>query len=144
MNTLEKEALYKFLLSVDQAFPIPLSCKVDLWEYTCKLVQKATLCIKTQGEGIVGLVAGYTEDLIDNMAYIAVAAVAEKERKKGIARELIVEFINICRQKQIERIHLYAVSTNIAALKLYDSLGFEVFTLEDEVRPMDVHLILKI
>ena len=40
-------------------------------------------------EEIVGLVAGYTENVINGMAYIALVGVVEEAQRRGIASKLV-------------------------------------------------------
>lgn len=131
----------EFLIKVDKSFPVPLSKKQNLSEFAIKLNEKATLCIKENDGEIVSMVAGYTENLIGNIAYISVVATLEGERGKGYSKSLVKDFIEICRQKKIDAVHLYTVATNISAVNLYKKLGFVEYIMENEPRPDDLHLI---
>lgn len=133
--------LEKFLRRVDRTFPVPLSQKQDLAAYAQKLYEKATLCAVYNGEDIVSLTAGYTDCLADGIAYIAVVATVPSEGGKGLASETVRRFIAVCREKNISAVHLYAVPSNIAAMKMYEKLGFERYEVLNEPRPNDAHLI---
>ena len=130
-----------FLKATDQTFPVPLSQKQDLSAYAQKLYEKATLCAAYAGEEIVSLVAGYTENLPDERAYIAIVATLPKARGNGLASQLIKELIGICRKKNIKAVHLYAVPDNIPAMNMYYALGFQDLRVADEPRKEDAHLI---
>lgn len=134
--------LERFLRQVDRSFPVPLSRKQELGAYARKLCEKATLCACCEGDEIISLVAGYTDDLPEDKAYMAVAATLPHARGRGLARKLVQEFIAICREKRIRAVHLYAVPSNAPAMKLYRSLGFRDYVIPDEPRPEDAHLIL--
>lgn len=71
MDKLNKENLFFFLKTVDRDFPVNLSDKVDLKQYTDKLLKKATICYKENNSIITGVVAGYTDNLENGIAYIA-------------------------------------------------------------------------
>lgn len=144
MNNIEKNDLVKYLKKVDLSFPIPLSRKVNLEEYADKLLEKATLCCEYKEHELVGLVAGYTDNLINNLAYIALVGVTENAQHQGIASRLVKEFCEICNKKKIDKVHLYTDTTNIKAIKMYKKLGFEEFFIENESRPQDIHFILNI
>lgn len=133
-----------FLMAVDGLFPIPLSQKQNLTAYAKKLYEKATLCVVCREEEIVSMVAGYTDHLPDERAYIAIVATLPKAVRKGLAGSLVKEFIGICREKHIKAVHLYAVADNIGAMKLYHSLGFQELRIADEPRKEDVHLIFEL
>lgn len=141
---LNKDNLKNFLIAVDKSFPTPLSEKQDLDMLAEKFIQKATLCYAEDQNAITALVAGYTENVTDNMAYISVVATLEASRGKGLASGLICEFVAIARDKGLDGVHLYAVRSNIAAVKMYHKLGFTEWNCVDEVRPHDLHLIYRI
>lgn len=130
-----------FLKKTDELFPVPLSQKQDLAAYAKKLYERATLCVAHEGEEIVSMVAGYTENIPDEWAYIAVVATLPEARGKGLASRLIKEFIDNCRKKHINAVHLYAVPDNIPAMNMYYSIGFQDIQIPDEPRQEDAHLI---
>lgn len=141
MQKLEFEEVLQFLKAADLSFPVPLSQKQDLELLARKFCEKATLChIQEEGE-TVALVAGYTENLTDNMAYISVVATLPEARGKGYARTLVKQFLDICQNKCIEAAHLYTDKSNAAAITLYEKLGFVPCVADNEPRPEDVHLI---
>ena len=115
---IQVEKIESFLTKADKSFPVPLSKKQNLSEFAIKLSEKATLCIKEENGEIVSMVAGYTESLENNIAYISVVATLENARGKGYAKASVKEFIEICRQKKINAVHLYTVSSNISASSL--------------------------
>ncbi|MBO5312819.1 MAG: GNAT family N-acetyltransferase [Clostridia bacterium] len=135
------EKIEKFLRLVDKDFPVPLSCKQDLSQLARKLCEKGTLCAREENGEIVALVAGYTDNLENNIAYISVVATRKDARGKGYARALVCEFIDICREKGIDAVHLYTVHSNTSAVKMYNSIGFMEWVVEDEPRKNDLHLI---
>lgn len=141
MYKISKSILEDFLNDVDQTFPIPLSNKVRLDDYAQKLITKATLCTEMMDNKLVGLVAGYTENIYENMAYIAVVAILKEYHHKGIATHLLKEFFEICKKKKIVSIHVYTDTKNVGAIELYKKVGFEEYIRQDEPRPLDVHLI---
>lgn len=144
MNNIKKNDLINYLKKVDFSFPIPLSRKVDLDEYADKLLEKATLCCEYKENELVGLVAGYTDNLVNNLAYIALVGVTENAQHQGIASGLVKEFCKVCNNKKIYKVHLYTDATNIKAIRMYKKLGFEEFLIENESRPQDIHFILNI
>lgn len=131
----------EFLIAVDETFPVPLSKKQNLSDYAHKLYEKATICAALENERIVSLAAGYTENLADDSAYLAILATLPCARGKGLAAKLVKEFMQVCVDKGIRSMHLYAVSTNTPAMNLYYSLGFKNLQLADEPRKDDAHLI---
>lgn len=131
----------EFLKKVDKSFPTPLSQKQNLSEFALKLCEKATICEKREDGKIVAIVAGYTENIVDNIAYISVVATTESARGKGYSKELIKEFFEICKIKKIKAVHLYTARTNIIAINMYHKIGFVELIVENEPRKNDLHLI---
>lgn len=141
MTNLTVQQILDFLKRVDTTFPVPLSKKQSLAELAQKFYDKATICAESEHDKIVCIVAGYTEELTDNIAYISVIATLPEARGKGYAKKLIKQFLYICKDKNISAVHLYADKSNVIAIRLYEKLGFVVYSANDEPRPQDMHLI---
>lgn len=131
----------KFLEKADQLFPIPLSEKQNLDEFAKKLYEKATVCKVSEGDHIMALLAGYTDNVEDGLGYISIVATLPQAQGKGYGTSLIREFLDIAQSKGLRAVHLYAVKENIPAMRMYKKLGFEDFVIDDEPRPNDAHLI---
>lgn len=143
MIELNEDILSSFLKRINYDFPIPLDKKVNIDEYVKKIL-KGTIKVYKCNNKILGLVAGYTENIINNSAYISIVAVDKEFRGQGIANLLIKEFINDCIMKNIESINLYTHSTNINAIKMYKRLGFEENKVQNKDRRDDIHLVYRI
>ena len=141
---LEINKIKAFLTEVDKSFPVPLSDKQDLNILAEKFAKHATVCKIEEKGKIVAMVSGYTENVTDNMAYISVVASLPCARGKGYATKLVLNFIGIARSKKLSAIHLYTVRSNIAAVRMYEKIGFTEYLCEDETRPDDLHLIYHI
>ncbi len=130
-------------MKVDSLFPVPLSKKQNLQEFALKLCEKATVCTVCENRQIIAMVAGYTENVIDNMGYISVVATLPEAQGRGLAKQLVQEFLEIARKNNLSGVHLYAVRGNVSAMAMYRSLGFEEWTPANEARPQDVHWIYR-
>ena len=137
----DSKAIFEFLSSVDHDFPVPNKKKVNLLEYAEKLIQKASLFAVYDKEKITALVAGYTVNLSNEMAYVAVVSTRKEYRGHGLAEKLLKEFLEECQLKSIKAVHLYTQESNSAAVRLYLKLGFETYSMPNEPRPNDLHLI---
>lgn len=135
------EQLKVFLNAVDKDFPIPLSQKQDLTALADKFYQYGTLFAEVDGGKIVSLVAGYTDNVINDRAYLSVVATLEEGRGRGLAPRLVNRFIDFARSKGLNAVHLYTDKSNIVAIEMYKKLGFEVVCDDNEPRPDDVHFI---
>ena len=139
-----EQQIEQFLWAVDESFPIPLSHKQDLHLFAKKLFEKATLCTEIEQGRILAMVAGYTENVTDDLAYISVVATLPEARGRRLASALIERFIAIARERGLRAVHLYTVRTNTSAMRMYQRLGFSEWVKVDEPRPEDVHLIYRL
>ena len=83
------------------------------------------LVAKANGD-IVGFIIVQVEIENDTLfGHIITVNVAPSYRRKGIARKLLEEIEDIFKQKGISECHLEVREDNNAALKLYQSLGYQ-------------------
>lgn len=141
LNDKKRTDVEKFLHAVDRNFPIPLSSKQNIKQFAAKLCEKGTLCTVYESGEIVAMTAGYTKDIIDNQAYISIVATKTEFQGKGYATKLIKEFIDISRETGLSSIHLYTARQNLNAINLYKRIGFREWSILEEPRPDDMHLI---
>lgn len=144
-KNLNSKLIAEFLKNVSYDFPIPLDEKVDIDKYSKKILN-GTIKFYMQEDKIGAMVGGYTENILNNTAYIAIVAVDKRLRGRGIAKKLIYEFISECNDKGIKSVNLYTHKSNYIAIKMYKELGFreEIYGEYKEYRNEDVHLIYNI
>lgn len=135
------EQIEEFLIAVDHDFPVPISKKVDLKEYAKKLFENATICYEYQNGVIAAMVAGYTKNLTENLAFVSIMATRKEYRGHGFASKQLAKFLEECRKVEASGAHVYAVESNLPAVATYKKLGFERYDIADEPRPEDLHLI---
>ena len=140
-DSLKISQIEDFLIGVDRMFPIPLSKKVDLHQLAMKFHEKATIFSEIYQEKIVAMVVGYTENVIDDKAYISVVATKPEFQGNGIAKKLVNKFLTFSKKKGLKAVHLYTSYTNIKAISLYEAIGFVKWKLDNEPRKEDLHLI---
>lgn len=133
------EQLYNYLQEVNMDFPIPLSEKSNLMELANKLFKYGTIKSVMEGEEVCGLVAGYTKQVINNMAYISIVSVKRKYRGQGIGSKLVKQFVCECKRKELSGVHLYTHNTNCKAIDMYKRIGFREEVNSDDTRKSDVH-----
>ena len=132
----------EFLATVDKDFPVPISEKVDISDFSRKLCEKATIVTEIKENKIVAMAAGYTENTENQLAYVSILGTIKEYRGQGLANKLLSEFINISKQKGLKGVHLYTAQTNECALSVYSKHGFTEYIVENEIRPDDLHLVL--
>lgn len=141
-HNIEIGELDKFIEQVNEMFPVPLSAKVDLHCYAKKLFDHGTFCgIRNEGR-IVALACGYANQRDSGLAYLSMIATLPEYRGNGFASLLLEDFISICKGKGFKALHLYAVESNVDAMKMYHKHGFTEYRIDSESRPLDKHLIL--
>lgn len=140
MSSSQRE-LEIFLRAVDGLFPVPLSKKQPIDLLAEKLARCGTLCAAQQGERILALVAGYTENTPDALAYISVVATLPEAQGQGMASRLVKQFLGIAARRGLSGVHLYTDKSNAPAIRMYERLGFVPYRPAYEGRPEDVHLI---
>ena len=123
-------------------FPVSLSTKENLSELANKFIAHGTLDIVRENNKTVWLCAGYANNSSTKLAYISVVASLPECSGKGYGKLAVQDFIDKARKNGMKAIHLYAVKNNIPAIRMYESLGFVDYILEDEPRSEDRHLIM--
>lgn len=98
---------------------------LTLEEYANKLCTKGTVSYLEDNSAVVAMLAGYTDDLTNGMAYVSQVYVLPKYRGKGLGRIVISDFLNYCRGKNIDYAWLTTQKDNYAAQNLYTDLGFK-------------------
>jgi len=77
------------------------------------------------GASAVGLAWGVVHKESDNHANVYQMWVSSQYRGNGIGRSLLKQIIFWSREQKRSCIHLGATTTNIAAIQLYESVGFQ-------------------
>ncbi|MEI4803939.1 GNAT family N-acetyltransferase [Bacillus sp. NPDC077411] len=88
---------------------------------------------------LVGIVTLLTESraVLRHKGHIVGMYVSAQSRGRGYARNLIYESVKEAKKLNIEQIGLSVVSDNMAAKKLYHSIGFESYGVEKRALKMD-------
>ena len=88
-----------------------------------------------EGDELIGVVTLLQEkaEKIQHRANIYAMYVTPRKQGLGVGKALLTEAINKAKSIEvIEKINLSVVATNEAAKKLYSSLGFKVYGLEEK------------
>ena len=129
-----------FLMDVDKEFPVPLSKRINIQEYSEKLCDKGDIFIKSVGDEIVGFIAGYATQAEGNMGYISIIAVKKEYRKQGIADELVEKFLERAKSLGKQGVHVYTYKNNLPARKMYYRCGFIDCTEIKQDRMEEIHM----
>lgn len=121
---LSQEEVYSYFVSNQEIFIPPLSDRVNLKEYSAKLVAYSThFCVFT-GKELTGFAAGYFNHPKREMSFLSTLSVVKEFQNKGIGSELLRTVINYGTSKGFDELRLIVYDANTDAVKLYTRTGF--------------------
>lgn len=130
-----------FFRAVDTEFPIPLSKRINIQEYSEKLCNKGDIFITSSDEDeIAGLIAGYITHAEGDLGYISIIAVKQKYRKQGIAVELVKQFLDRAKTLGKKGVHVYTYKSNLPARNMYYRCGFKDCDKIKQDRLEEIHM----
>lgn len=119
-----KEDIYTFLKEIDQDFPTPLTSKVDLNDYTDKILDRAEILSVFKEYKMVACVVLYCNDIVNSRAYVPLVGVLKQYRGQGLAKGLVRAAINMAKSRGFNILGIHTESDS--ALHLYQSMGFDI------------------
>ena len=123
-NRADAAAIEAHLRACEAQFVPPLSSRVDLAAYGAKMVEHAVLFEAWAGDRLVGLVAGYANDLKRQDSFVTNVSVLPGWHGRGVANRLLGAFIVHAREAGFVRVVLRVDTRNDAARGLYRKHGF--------------------
>jgi len=135
----EIKRIHRFLIKISDDFVPPLKQKVDLKEYTLKLLNNAIIQTAVEKEKIVGLIAFYCNNLDTKIAYISIIGVNKNYRGRGIGNKLLKNAINYIRSNGFREIELETWE-NSSAQNLYIKNGFGIDSFAND-RPNGIRSV---
>ena len=130
--------LYKELYDAEKIFDKNLSSTYNVSEKQKEEIQKRIksrkeiFLVAEEDDKIIGLIDGYIIDNsnhIEKVGYLDHLCVNKKYRKLGIGENLIQEFSNKMKNKNVTYLKLNAFEKNLPAIALYEQLGFEEYSI---------------
>jgi len=116
---------------LDECWRLDQRCFVDgeaysreTFEYLLTAPESVAYRVTTSGGSMVGFVIGLIEP--DHTGHITTVGVAPDHRRRHLAKRLMAEVEKGFRQRSVRIVRLEVRSLNIAAQKLYQSLGYAV------------------
>lgn len=100
--------------------------EISISSYLEKLAKQGTIAYKIIDDKIVSLVIGYTSDPSYSTSYITQVFTLNGYRGKHLARELMKEYIEYVKTIGLDGCWLTTREDNKSAIKLYQSVGFEI------------------
>ncbi len=126
MNKANASDICRHLSDCDEGFVQALNQRVSMKDYSEKIYKQAVRFEAWAGDLLVGLLAAYCNDLTHRVAYITSISVLAKWQNKGVARQLMNQFIQYARQLGMHCIRLEVEQENKPATALYKRFGFVV------------------
>ena len=124
-NKLKQSELH-LLLQSDTDFDPNLSVRVNIEDYSKKIIENAELFEAYCNGKIAGVIAVYANDYVQKNAYITYVYCKQEYRKMGITATLLKNVIDYVYNKEFKRIYLECSINNNAAVNLYKKFDFFV------------------
>lgn len=118
--------LYEYLIKFDNQFYSRLSLKVNIYNYSEKLIHKSIIIQSKINNEIIGLVAFYANDNSFSCAYISLFCVLKGFEGYGIGTRLMNDCITFVKDRKFKEIKLEVDPENHNAISFYSKFGFQI------------------
>lgn len=139
LNKATAPVIIEHLLHCDDNFIPPLSQRVLIKDYASKIAKKAMQFEAWSGDRLIGLVAAYCAPNT-RIAFISNVSVLKSRIGEGIASSLLCHCIEYASASGMKQINLEVARDNIAAIKLYEKIGFFTGNLHEQFVAMQLLL----
>ncbi len=120
------DSIRQLLLEVSDEFEPPLTKKVNLDDYSKKIVQRATIFTLYENQVLIAFVAAYCNDPKMKESFITMLVVSKSNRGKGIGDTLVTALISHLQRLGFEKLKLEVYQNNSKAINFYLKLGFKI------------------
>jgi ribosomal protein S18 acetylase RimI-like enzyme len=131
-KTATTKEIYSHLKECNDYFCPQLDKRVNVEEYSKKLFENSVTFEAWTNKIIIGLIAAYFNDKINNVGYITTVSLISRYTGSGIASELMDICINYAKQNYFKAINLEVHKDNTKAINLYHKFGFLDYGNKDE------------
>lgn len=132
-NTAEEKELLLHFQKCDSQFIPPLSKRVNLIDYSKKLVEYSETFEAWNRKNLVGVISIYLNDDKTKIGYISNVSVLEAFWNKGIAKKLIKSLKNYSFKLDFLKLSLEVNKDNIKAITFYKAQGFKIDKEESNI-----------
>ncbi len=126
LNSAKESDILKHLLICDKQFIPMLSSRINIQEYSAKLIEKAITFEAWYLDDLVGLIAVYFSNEETGEAFISNVSVIDKFNGLGIAKGMLEECIIYAQQYKFHTLILEVNKLNLVALNFYKKNLFEL------------------
>lgn len=127
-----RSQVYAHLEACDKNYIPYLSKKVDLQEYSGKIVDNAITFEAWSNDRVIGLVAAYFNNADEGIVYITNVSVTGEFSNKGIATELMKMCLKKAKSLNFDELILEVSKKQNNAIRLYNKFGFQEFDAKEE------------
>lgn len=142
-NKATEAEIFEHLSRCNANFVPPLSDRVDIGDYSKKIIRYATRFETWSDRKLVGLVAAYCNDQKKRIAYLTSVTVLCECMGKGIASLLVAQCVDHAKASGMLQIALEVSVRNASAIKLYEKYGFVIKCVNAPFISMNLNLTLK-
>jgi ribosomal protein S18 acetylase RimI-like enzyme len=135
VDTASALAIAEHLRRCDEDFVPRLSDRVEIDEYSRRIVQRATRFEAWASDSLVGLVAAYFNS-DKRTAFITTVSVDPGHRKRGLASQLVAQCVAYADERGDSRVLLEVDGANGPAIDLYTTQGFTVADVNERTLSM--------
>ena len=113
------------LEDVDMDFVPRLSKKIEFDNYISKISKYAETLAFYDKNQLACILVMYANRPKEKKSYITLVAVKKEFRRGGLGKEIVKNALVLAKNKKFKAVDIETWSSNDAALKLYNDLGFE-------------------
>jgi len=136
-----EDEIFFHLQECSSQFIPDLNETVDLKEYSKKIHQKSTTFEAWKENRLIGLVAGYFNDVESNRGFITNVSIIKDFQGLGLASILLNMCITHAKIKKVLTIRLEVNKGNNKAIELYKKHGFSVDAINENSWFMELNII---
>ena len=109
--------------------------------YADKLLNKATIFHEELDRKAIAFIAFYDNDESKQTAFLSLVYISPEARRRGIGAKLIEKAIHHLKAKKINVFRLEVHRENLAAIQLYQSVGFKETSCKEQMMEMEYNLL---
>jgi ribosomal-protein-alanine N-acetyltransferase len=128
------------LFRADTAFEPSLSSRVEIRAYAQKLHDRAIRFEAWLGQGLVGLVASYSNQSDRVTSFVTSVSVLPECQGLGIGAKLMSQCIEHARNLNFREVALEVNERSVNAILFYQKLGFHTLSSSDSTLTMGITL----
>ena len=139
--TASEDEIFTHLLECNENFKPPLTDRVNIEEYSRKILKKSITFEAWFEHSLIGLIAAYFNESPVLSVFITNVSVLKDFMNMGIASELLRNCISYAKKENMAEINLEVNKESINAIGLYRKFGFLDDFVTNETFKMNLKLI---